>query len=126
MGIAKKFVTGILMTLVLVLVVPIVSDVYIVPYLTRLIGESALIQIGSTTLISLVGYGVVLGFTLLLGGGAVFRYCGVFGIVGLVFAYYLLGDVSAAIPPIVSLVLVYVILWNFKLKKKKKAKANKS
>ncbi len=120
MGIALKFLGGILMTLAFVVVVPYATDTYITPYITELVGDSTFLFIGTETLIQILMFLVLIGFILLLGGGAVLRWCGIFGVLGMIVAYWLLGDVTDAIIPIISLVVVYLILLPFKIGKKAK------
>ena len=128
MGIAAKFAGGIIMTLLYVIVVPYVTSTYITPYIVDMVGDSSFLYFSSETLIQILILLVTLGFILLLGGGAILRWCGIFGILGMIVAYWLLGDVTKAIFPIVSIIIVFIILLPFKKKKdkKKKDKASKS
>ena len=122
MGLIGKFIAGVLMTLAFVIVVPYVTDTYITPYIIEMVGDNTFMFIGSQTLIQMLVFLVLILFMLLLGGGAVLRWCGVVGVLGMIFAYYLMGDVRDAIIPVISLTVVYVILLPFKKKKEKKDK----
>ena len=122
MGIAAKFAGGIIMTLLYVIVVPYVTSTYITPYIVDMVGDSNFLYFSSETLIQILILLVTLGFILLLGGGAILRWCGIFGILGMIVAYWLLGDVTKAIFPIVSIIIVFIILLPFKKKKDKKKK----
>ena len=117
---AMKFVGGMLMTLVFVIVVPIVTDSYITPFLTDAIGDTNILWIGSETIVQILLFLVFIGFVLILGGGAVLRWCGLFGILGLIVAYWLLGDVTKATIPVISAIIVYVILWGISKRKREK------
>ena len=120
MGIALKFVGGILMTLAYVVVVPYVTDTYITPYIIEFVGDNSFLFIGTETLIQILMFLVLIAFILLLGGGAVLRWCGVFGVLGMIVAYWLLGDVTKATIPVISLIIVYFLLLPFKIGKKAK------
>ena len=127
MNVLVKFAAGVVMTLLFVIAVPYVSTTYITPYIISVVGDNSLLFIGSETLIQLLIMLVMILFILLLGGGAIFRWFGVFGVLGMILAYYLLGDVTKAIIPVLSLVVVYIITIPFRNKKedKKKDKAYK-
>ena len=59
-------------------------------------------------------------FSLLFGGGAILRNYGVIGVLGMVFAYWLLGNIYGAVIPVLTLIAVCILkyLWNRHLKKK--------
>ena len=127
MGIVLKFFAGILMTLMFVIVVPYATENYITPYIIKMVGDSTFLFLGTQTLIQLLIYLFMILFILLLGGGAIFRWCGVFGVLGMIVAYWLMGDVTDAIIPVISIIVVYIILIPFRDKKdKKKEKKSKS
>jgi uncharacterized membrane protein len=63
---------------------------------------------------------ILIGFMVLLGGTMVLRLCGVFGIVGMIFAYWLLGDVRDAIIPIIMLIISIIFFKYLDNRKKKK------
>jgi len=121
-----KFGAGLIMTLLFVVGVPYVTDTYIIPYITETVGDSGFLFIGSQTLIQILIYVVMIGFMLLLGGGAVFRWFGVVGVIGMIVAYYLLGDVTEAIIPVCSIILVTLFFALLRRRKKKKEKSKKA
>ena len=127
MGVVLKFFGGVIMTLVLVLVVPYFTDYYIIPYITEAVGDNTLLFFGSQTLIQILIFLFMILFMVLLGGGAVLRWCGFVGVIGMVVAYYLMGDVTKAIIPLISLTVVYIITIPYRTNKeiKKKVKAEK-
>lgn len=122
MGIALKFFAGIVMTLLFVVGVPYVTDYYIVPYISEMVGDNTFLFIGSQTLVQILIYAVMIGFIFLLGGGAVFRWFGIFGVLGMIVAYYLLGDVTDAFIPVLSIAIVWILFIPLRKDKDKKAK----
>lgn len=125
MGVVVKFSAGVVMTLLFVIVVPYITDTFIIPYIKEAVGDSGFLFIGSQTLIQVLIFAVMVGFMVLLGGGAVFRWFGVFGVLGMVVAYYILGDVTRAIIPIISIVIVWLIFYILR-KRREKRKAQKA
>ncbi|MBR4202576.1 MAG: hypothetical protein IKQ93_03265 [Candidatus Methanomethylophilaceae archaeon] len=125
MGVVVKFSAGVAMTLLFVIAVPYITDTYIIPYIKEAVGDSGFLFISSQTLIQILIFMVMVGFMFLLGGGAVFRWFGVFGILGMIVAYYILGDVTRAIIPLVSIVIVWLIFTLLRRRKEKK-KAGKT
>ena len=122
MGIALKFFAGIVMTLLFVVGVPYVTDYYIVPYISEMVGNNTFLFIGSQTLVQILIYAVMIGFILLLGGGAVFRWFGIFGVLGMIVAYYLLGDVTDAFIPVLSIAIVWILFIPLRKDKGKESK----
>jgi hypothetical protein len=126
MGIVAKFIAGLVMTLMFVVVVPYVTETWITPFIVNAVGDSTFLTISSKTLIQLLLYFVMILFIILLGGGAVFRWCGVVGVLGMIVAYYLLGNVYDAVFPIISIIVVYILLTPFRKKRENKKKDSKS
>ena len=122
------FSAGVAMTLLFVIVVPYFTDTYIIPYIKEAVGDSGFMFIGSQTLVQILIFMVMVGFMVLLGGGAVFRWFGIFGVLGMVVAYYILGDVTRAIIPLISIVIVWMIfsILRSRKEKKKERKVSKS
>ena len=126
MGIVLKFCAGVIMTLLFILAVPYVTDMYIIPYIQDAVGDNTFLFLGSQTLIQILIYAVMIGFMLLLGGGAIFKLCGIFGVLGMIVAYYLLGDVTRAIIPLISIAAAWIIFIPYRDKKKKKQEKKSS
>jgi len=127
MGLVLKFFAGIFMTFLFVIVAPYLTENYITPYIIEAVGDSTFMFLGTQALIQVLLFLVMILFIVLLGGGAVFRWCGVVGILGMIVAYWLMGDVRDAIIPVISLTVVYIILIPFrKDDKKKKSKKERS
>lgn len=117
MGIVKSFAGGLLMTMVLVVLVPIVCNQFISPVIVDTVGDNDFLMLSSEAVVNLLMWAVILGFMLLLGGSMILRKCGIFGILGLIAAYWLLGDVSDALIPILMLILSVIILKTIQIKK---------
>ncbi|MBR6213230.1 MAG: hypothetical protein IKQ67_01100 [Candidatus Methanomethylophilaceae archaeon] len=113
------------MTILFVVVVPYITELYIIPFITEAVGDNTFMSIGSQTLIQILIYLVFILFTLMLGGGAILRWFGVFGVLGMIAAYYLLGDVTRAIIPVLSMIVIWIIFIPYRDKKSKKKKGAK-
>ena len=100
---------GMVMTILLVVVIPVITVLYISPVIEDIIGDtnvsSDLISISSSVIAAIVMLLIMVLFMLLLGGGAIVRRFGVIGIAGLVIAYWLLEDLYGCILPICIIVL---------------------
>lgn len=120
MGIVKSFAGGLLMTLVLVVLVPIICNEYISPMVSEMVGDSRLLMLSSDMIVNLLMWLIIIGFMVLLGGTMIMRKCGIFGVVGLIVAYWLLGDVTDALVPLLMLVLSMIILKTVEIKRRKK------
>ena len=120
MGIVKSFAGGLLMTLVLVVLVPIVCNEYISPMVSEMVGDSRLLMLSSDMIVNLLMWLIIIGFMVLLGGTMIMRKCGIFGVIGLIVAYWLLGDVMDALVPLLMLVLSMIILKTIEIKRKRK------
>ena len=120
MGIMKSFAGGLLMTLVLVVLVPIVCNEYISPMVSEMVGDSRLLMLSSDMIVNLLMWLIIIGFMVLLGGTMIMRKCGIFGVIGLIVAYWLLGDVMDALVPLLMLILSMIILKTIEIKRRKK------
>lgn len=125
MGVKKavgSFIMGLIMTLVLLVLVPILMDRYIVGYIEELIGDNRFLFLTSDILVMILTYAVIIGFMVLLGAGGVLRSFGIFGILGLIVAYWALGDVTDAFLPLLILCAMLLVSWaRTRSKEKKKA-----
>ncbi len=127
MGLAFKFAAGVIMTLLYVIAVPYITDTYISPYIVETVGDSGFLYFSSETLVQILILIVTIIFILLLGGGAVLRWFGIVGVLGMIVAYWLLGDITKATYPVLSIILVSTVMWALKSRKeKKKRDAEKS
>ncbi len=114
------------MTLILALVVPFVCSYYISPVIDDMVGDNTFLSLSSSAIANLLMWLVLIGFMVMLGGTMILRLCGVFGILGLIFAYWLLGNVYDAVIPICMLILSLIITTLLKKRKEDKKKASKS
>ena len=108
----KALIGGIAMTLILVIVVPVISKLLIYPMVEDLIGDTQVdwvISLSSSVISAIVMLVVMLVFMLLLGGGAIIKKFGIIGIIGLVVAYWLLGDIYGCVFPICVILLMTII-----------------
>lgn len=120
MGIVRSFAGGLLMTLVLVVLVPIVCNEYISPMISDMVGDSRFLTLSSDMLVNLLMWMVIIAFMALLGGTMILRKCGIFGVIGLIAAYWLLGDVTDALIPLLMLILSVIIIKTVRIKKERR------
>lgn len=107
-GIAESFIGGLVFTMILVVVVPVVCDILIQPRVEELVGDTAFMWFSSSLIVTLIMLAALLAFTLLLGGGAILKRFGIVGIIALIVAYWLLGNPQGAIMPVAVLIILYV------------------
>lgn len=105
----KSFLGGLILTLVLVVLVPIVIDTFVQGHLEQLVGDRTFLMLSSDLIVSILVWIIILGFIVLMGAGGIFKRFGVVGILGLIVAYYLLGNLAGAVIPVLSLILVIII-----------------
>lgn len=120
MGALKSFAAGLVFTLLLVVVVPIVIDRYVMGYITEIVGDTGFFFITSDILVTILVYAVILLIMLVLGAGGILKKFGVFGLAGLVFAYWLLGDVRDALLPLLVLSAMLLVSWIYRKKKEQR------
>lgn len=113
-NIATSFLGGLICTLLLVVVVPVVSDLYIRPVVEEFVQNSAIVWISSSLLVTLIMLAVLIIFTMALGGGAILRRYGVVGVIALIAAYWLIGNLRGAVLPVAVLIIMY--LWGLRKK----------
>lgn len=107
-GITESFIGGLICTLLLVVVVPVVCDLLIRPYVEEFVGDTQFMWFSSSLIVTVIMLLALLLFTLVLGGGAILRKYGIIGIIALIFAYWLLGNIRGAIMPVAVLVILYI------------------
>ena len=130
----KSFIGGIIFTLMLVIVIPIVTSEWIQPFVEQQVNSLPIAIVSTSLMFSVAMIIVTLAFSFLLGGGAILRNYGVIGVLGLIFAYWLLDNIYGAVIPVATLILVAILKWlwgkykdrkNGKTKKVKKQKKTK-
>ncbi len=107
-GIMGSFIGGLIFTLLLVVVVPVVSDMLIRPAVVDLVGDNAFMWFSSSLIVTIIMLAVLLLFTMFLGGGAILKRFGIVGVVALIVAYYLMGNLPGAVLPVAVLIAMYV------------------
>ena len=129
----KAFIGGTIFTLILVIVVPVITTNYIQPVIELYVGDRGIGIISASMIISVLLFLVTIVFSLLFGGGAILRNYGVIGVFGLIFAYWLLGNIYGSIIPVATLILFAILkrIWDWfknrgKDKEKKPKKEKKS
>ena len=127
---AKAFIGGTIFTIILVIVIPIITTAFIQPFIEDGAHQINLVVVSSSVISAVVMLLVTILFSLLFGGGAILRNYGVVGVLGMIFAYWLLGNIYGAVIPVLTLIAVCIAkyLWNSHLKKKilpKKKKKDK-
>ena len=117
---AKSFIGGVIFTIILVVVIPIITSVYLQPIIEEEFNSIEIAIVSSSLIISGVMLLITFLFIFLFGGGAILRNFGIAGVMGLIFAYWLLGNPYGAIMPVATLILIAIAkyLWNRHLKKK--------
>ena len=117
---AKGFIGGTIFTIILVVVIPVITTALIQPFIDEEINQFNYVIVSSSVVSTVVMLLITILFSLLFGGGAILRNYGVIGVLGMVFAYWLLGNIYGAVIPVLTLIAVCILkyLWNRHLKKK--------
>ena len=130
----KAFIGGLICTLILVIVVPMLTTAYIQPVIEKGVGSLGIAIVSSSLIVTIIMILVTILFSLLLGGGAILRRYGVIGVAGLIFAYFIMKNPYGAIIPVATIIIVAALkqIWIFYKngwkvpKKRKKGKKKKS
>ena len=104
-GLLHSFLGGLIFTILLVVVVPMLIAYFIGPIVNDMFEDVSLGPLTPSTLITAVSLLILILFLILLGGGKIFKKYGLLGIVGLVIAYWLLGNIWDAVLPILIIIL---------------------
>jgi hypothetical protein len=108
-GVLHSFMGGLLLTILLVIVIPVLSAVFIEPIVTENLGDVALGPFTPGMFVTAVMLLVFILFLLLLGGGKIFRKYGILGVVGLITVYVLLERPYDAILPVAIIILFVAV-----------------
>lgn len=119
-GALMSFIGGIVLTLVLVIAVPVIVSWFVEPIVIDLIGDTTVASLSSSAIAALVMFLVMIAFMWLLGAGAIVRKYGIIGILGLIVAYWWMGDITQAIFPIIIVILMGGLSWLLDKRKNKK------
>lgn len=120
---AGSFVAGLLMTLILVIAVPMFVDTVVQRYIEDVVGDTTFLTLSSEFIVNLLVWLIIIGFIVLLGAGGILKRFGIFGIIGLVVAYWLLGDVTDAFIPLATLAIVLVIGKTLEIRRRKRCES---
>ena len=120
---AGSFVAGLLMTLILVIAVPMFVDTVVQRYIEDVVGDTTFLTLSSEFIVNLLVWLIIIGFIVLLGAGGILKRFGIFGIVGLIVAYWLLGDVTDAFIPLATLAIVLVIGKTLEIRRRKRCES---
>ena len=124
----KSFIGGIIFTVMLVVVIPVLTSEWIQPFIEKQIDSFPIAVVSTSLMFSVTMLIITLLFSFLLGGGAILRNYGVIGVLGLIFAYWLLGNIYGAVIPVATLILVAILKWlwgKHKARKEKKGTKDK-
>ena len=120
---AGSFVAGLLMTLILVIAVPMFVDTVVQKYIEDVVGDTTFLTLSSEFIVNLLVWLIIIGFIVLLGAGGILKRFGIFGIIGLIVAYWLLGDVTDAFIPLATLAIVLVIGKTLEIRRRKRCES---
>lgn len=120
---AGSFVAGLLMTLILVIAVPMFVDTVVQRYIEDVVGDTTFLTLSSEFIVNLLVWLIIIGFIVLLGAGGILKRFGIFGIIGLIVAYWLLGDVTDAFIPLATLATVLVIGKTLEIRRRKRCES---
>lgn len=115
-----SFCAGFFMTIVLVVAVPVVVQDHITPLIEDAVGDSTFLSLSSSFIVTALAWCVMFGIMAVLGSGGVMRWFGLSGIAGLVVAYYVLGDLTQAVVPLLSLAAVSLVFWILRKNREKR------
>lgn len=115
-----SFVAGLVMTVALVVLVPVVVDKYVEGLIADLVGDTEVWLLTAEAIVQVLIWLVVIALMLVLGAGGILRRFGVFGLIGLVFAYWLLGDVTDAVIPLLITAAMMAVSWSRDRRRKAK------
>jgi len=110
---------GLVLTIVLVVIVPVVVSYFIGPIVKDAIGDTSLAGLSSGAIGAIVMFIIMVLFMLLLGGGAILRRFGIIGIAGLIIAYVLIGQLWGWVIPVIIVAILGGVSY---LRDKKKGK----
>jgi len=105
-GILHSLLGGLVLTIILVVVVPALTAYFIGPLVNEYFGDITFWEFTPSTIVTAIMLLVMILFLLLLGGGSIFKKYGLLGVVGLIVAYWALGNVYDAILPIIIIILM--------------------
>ncbi len=111
---AKAFIGGAIFTIILVIVIPVITTAIIQPFVDEGVHHIDYVVVSASVVSAVVMLLVTILFSLLFGGGAILRSYGIIGVFGMIFAYWLLGNIYGAVIPVLTLIAVGILkyIWN--------------
>lgn len=109
---ATSFIGGLVFTIILVAIVPAVCDYFIQPVVEDIIGDTAFMWFSSSLIVTIIMLAVLVVFMMVFGGSAILKKFGLIGVVALIVAYWLLGNIYGAILPLAALLVMW--LWSLR------------
>ncbi len=106
----NRFIFGFAVTFFVVLMVPMIADVFLQPVLNEIFGEGSLALFSSSLLVTLFFWILVFLMKMVGSGPRVMRMLGIPGVAGLLLAYYVIGNLWGAFMPIAS--IIFFAAWN--------------
>ncbi|MDD3399072.1 MAG: hypothetical protein PHW93_05700 [Candidatus Methanomethylophilaceae archaeon] len=104
----NRFLVGFAVTFFVVLIVPIIADYLLQPLLQSVFGEGSPLAVFSSSLVVTILLWVIVLLLKMVGSGSkVFQFLGLPGVIGLLVAYWVMGNLWGAIMPLVSIVMAY-------------------
>lgn len=108
-NIAESFVGGLIFTLIMVVVVPVICEILIQPVVQDIVGDNAFMWFSSSLIVTIIMLVVIVLFSMFLGGSAILKKFGIIGVIALIVAYWLLGDLPGAILPVAVIIIMFVV-----------------
>jgi hypothetical protein len=100
----KGVVMGFLFTMILLTVIPFFIDTYVSGFIEGIVGDASVLFFSSRILVNFVMWFIILTVEDTVDSEKILGNYGIFGIIGLVVAYALAGDVTDAIIPILTII----------------------
>jgi len=100
----KGIVMGFLFTIILLTVIPFFIDTYVSGFIESVVGDASALFLSSRILVNFVMWFIILTVEDTVDSEKILGNYGIFGIIGLVVAYALAGDITDAIIPILTII----------------------
>ena len=108
-GLLHSFLGGLILTIVLVVIVPALTAYFIGPIVNEYLGEVTFWELTPSTIVTAVMLLIMILFLILLGGGKIFKKYGIMGVIGLIIAYWVLGNIYDAILPVIVIIVLTLL-----------------
>ncbi len=102
----KAVVKGFIITMAAAVLVPVMVDILLVPLLEDVLLERRLLLLSGPLLVTVVLWSIVLILMMKMSGTQILRKYGTSGVLGLILAYWYLGNIWGAAVPILSIIAV--------------------